>query len=69
MQNFFLTQQFILTQKFFFTQNFFYPKFFLTQKIFLTKKCWPKFLDYIFNYKNSLTTNQMGFDTIEINLV
>ena len=26
-------------------------------------------LDYIFNYKISLTTNQMGFDTIEINLV
>ena len=26
-------------------------------------------MDYIFNYKNSLTTNQMGFDTIEINLV
>ena len=26
-------------------------------------------MDYIFNYKNSLTTNLMGFDTIEINLV
>ena len=28
-----------------------------------------KFLAYIFNKKNSLTTNQMRFDTIEINLV
>ena len=26
-------------------------------------------MDYIFNYKNSSTTNQMGFDTVEINLV
>ena len=26
-------------------------------------------MDYIFNYKNNLTTNQLGFDTIEINLV
>ena len=26
-------------------------------------------MDNIFNYKNSLTTKQMGFDTIEINLV
>ena len=35
----------------------------------MTKKFLPTFFDYIFNYKNSLTTNQMGFDTIEINLV
>ena len=35
----------------------------------MTKNFRPKFSDYIFNYKNSLTTNQMGFDTIEINLV
>ena len=33
--------------------------------IFFDKKILPK----IFNYKNSLSTNQMGFDTIEINLV
>ena len=26
-------------------------------------------MTYIFKYKNRLTTNQMGFDTIEINLV
>ena len=26
-------------------------------------------MDYIFNYKNNLSTNQLGFDTIEINLV
>ena len=26
-------------------------------------------MDFIFNNKNSLTTNQIGFDTIEINLV
>ena len=26
-------------------------------------------MDYIFNYKNNLTKNQLGFDTIEINLV
>ena len=38
----------------------------MTQKKFLTQNFFnPK----IFNYKNSLTTNQMGFDTIEINLV
>ena len=50
----------------------FYPKFFWPKfkEIFIIfdKLFWPKFLDYIFNYKNSLTTNQMGFDTIEINI-
>ena len=70
--------------KFFFDPNNFWPKtilwpknfflkLFLTQiwknYFFLTKKFLPTFFDYIFNYKNSLTSNQMGFDTIEINLV
>ena len=35
----------------------------------MTKTICPKFFDYIINYENSLTTNQIGFDTIEINLV
>ena len=74
-----------LTKKNFMTKNFFWPKYFFNSKIFclkiffepnlknkllfLTKKFWPKFFDYIFNYKNYLTKNQMSFDTIEINLV
>ena len=37
--------------------------------IILDKVFSTKFLDYIFNFKNSLSINQMGFDTIEINLV
>ena len=64
--------------KIFVTPKFFDQKYFLTQFFkknyyfwpsYLAKIFWPKFFDYIFNCKNNLPTNQLGFDTIEINLV
>ena len=70
----FLTQNFFWP-KLFLTKNFIWTKIFWT-KIFLDQNLkkknhyfWQKFLDYIYNYKDSLTSNQMGFDIIEINLL
>ena len=58
-----------MTQKFFWPKNYFDQKFFLLKIFRIPNFFGPKIFNYIFNYKNSLTTNQMGFDTIEINLV
>ena len=60
--------QIIFLLKTFYNSNFFSTQFFKNKKYHFLQ-VWPKYLDYIFNYKNSLTTNLMGFDTIEINLV
>ena len=74
-----------LTQKFFWPKNFFDPKSYLTEIFFNQHFFWSKlqqnnyylwlrFFDQNFwttflTTKKFLTTNQMGFDTIEINLV
>ena len=63
-----MSQHIFLTQ-ILFTQQFFYPNFFKTNKYYLTQIFFTKILGPHFQRQNSLTTNNMGFDTIEINLV
>ena len=48
-----------------FLHQIFFGQIIFWSKIILDNVFWPKFLDY----QNSVTTNQIGFDTIEINLV
>ena len=77
LKNFSYTKDFFYP-KMFLTQNFFWPsissqhsfwQIIFSPKIIFDQLFLIKIFDYIFNNQNNLTSNEMDFDTIKINLV